>query len=164
MWNVKLILLSAELNQKNKFIGGTFYMRQGCIKFPVIWYSTPPPFLNFLIFFPKISVPLPSSPLDNLPYSLNIIEQILLPLAIFSKWNSPQRPLNSLPLFKTWNSSPKDLINWGNKTLYTPDFFYNQKEFRLKMFYFELKWLSSGYIFQVATSLQSSGGMLAENE
>ena len=31
--------------------------------------------------------------------------------------------------------------------------FYNQKEIRLKIFYFEFKWLSPRYIFQVKTSL-----------
>ena len=42
--------------------------------------------LKNLIFFLKISVPFPSSPLDNLPYILNIIEQmiLLLPLTLFS--------------------------------------------------------------------------------
>ena len=38
----------------------------------------------------------------------------------------------------------------------------NKKEFRLKMFYFEFKRLSSGYIFQEKNSLQSSGGMVVE--
>ena len=37
-------------------------------------------------------------------------------------------------------------------------FFYDKKE--LKIFYFEFKRLSSRYIFQVKTSLQSSGGMV----
>ena len=90
-------------------------------------YSSPPSFLENFIFFPKISVPFPSSPLDNLSYSPNIIEQmILLPLTLFSMWYSSQKPLNYLPLFTTWNSFPKDLINsppprggeWG--TLHTP--------------------------------------------
>ena len=68
-------------------------------------------FLN-LIFFCKISVPFPSFLLDNLPYSLNIIEQmILLPLTLFSTWYSTPKPLNYLPLFKTWNSSLKVFIN-----------------------------------------------------
>ena len=41
--------------------------------------------LKFSIFFPKISVPFSFFLLDNLPYSLNIIEQmILLPLTLFS--------------------------------------------------------------------------------
>ena len=35
-------------------------------------------------------------------------------------------------------------------------FFYNQKEFWLQIFYFEYKWLSSRYTFQVKTSLQSN--------
>ena len=43
-------------------------------------------------------------------------------------------------------------------------FLYNQKEFRLKIFYFEFKWLSSRYIFQVKTSLQSSSGMVVGKE
>ena len=64
-------------------------LRQGCIKFHEIWYSSPTPFFRILIFFPKISVPFPSSPLDNLPCSLNIIEQmILLPLTLFYTWYS----------------------------------------------------------------------------
>ena len=37
---------------------------QGCIKFPTTWYFTPPPFI--LIFFPKMSVSLPSSTLEIL--------------------------------------------------------------------------------------------------
>ena len=51
---------------------------QGCKKFPTIWFSSPPPIFKFWIFFPKISVPFPSSPLDNLPYSLKIVEQMIL--------------------------------------------------------------------------------------
>ena len=74
---------------------------QRCIKFPTIWYSSPPQFFNILIFFPKMS----SFTQDNLPYSLNTIEQmILLPLALYSTWYSSKRPLNSLPLYITWNS------------------------------------------------------------
>ena len=86
---------------------------QGCIKFPAIWYSSPTPLFKTLIFFPKMSVPFPSSPLDNLSYSLDIIEQIkLLPLTLFSTWYSSKKPLNFLPLFTTWNSSRKELINF----------------------------------------------------
>ena len=48
---------------------------QGYIKFPAIWYSTPPPFFKILIFFPKMSVPFLSSTIDNLTCSLNIIEK-----------------------------------------------------------------------------------------
>ena len=70
---------------------------QGCIKCPANWYSSPPSFLKDLIFFLKISVPFPSSPLDNLPYRLNITEQmILLPFGLFFTWYSSQKPLNYL--------------------------------------------------------------------
>ena len=94
---------------------------QGCIKFPTIWYSSPPPFFKLLISFPKILVPFPSSPQDNLPYSLKNIEQmILFPLTLFSAWYSSKTPLNYPSLFTTWNSSPKDLINFKWGTLYTP--------------------------------------------
>ena len=41
---------------------------------------------------------------------------------------------------------------------------YNQKEFRLKLFYFEFKWLSFRYIFQVKTSLQSIDSMVDEKK
>ena len=41
---------------------------------------------------------------------------------------------------------------------YNFNILYIQKEFRLKIFYFEFKRLSSRYIFQVNSSLQSSGG------
>ena len=88
-------------------ISGVYKVLCNLIFFPIIV------FLN-LIFFPKISVPFPSSPLDNLPYSLNIKEQIditiILPLTLFSTWYSSQKPLNYLPLFTTWNSSR--LINF----------------------------------------------------
>ena len=101
--------------------------KAGVYKVPYYLIFFPIPIFKILIFFPKISVPFPSFPLDNVPYSLNIIEQmILLPLTLFSTWYSSQKPLNSLPLFTTWNSSPKDLINFhpppgvGNEELYTP--------------------------------------------
>ena len=55
-----------------------------------------------LIFFPRISVPFPSSKLDNLPYSLDIKEQmILLFLTLFYMLYSTQKSLNYLPLFTT---------------------------------------------------------------
>ena len=109
---------------------GGYSVMEGRIKFPTIWYSSPTPFIKILIFFPKISVPFPSFPIDNLPYSHNIIEQmILLPLTLFYTWSSSQKPLHFLPF---WNSSPKDLINFplsrgeGNEELYTPLVWCNQ--------------------------------------
>ena len=44
--------------------------------------------------------------------------------------------------------------------------FLTKKNFGLKVFYFEFKWLSSRYIFQVKTFVQSSsgGGMVVEKE
>ena len=72
---------------------------QRCIKFPAIWYSSPSSFLENLIFSPKLQ-DFPSSPLDNLTYSLNIKGQmIFLPLTLFfSVWYSTQKPLNYLTL------------------------------------------------------------------
>ena len=40
----------------------------------------------------------------------------------------------------------------GTQTLHYWVFFYNQKDFWLKMFYFEFNWLSSRYEFQEKTS------------
>ena len=84
----------------------------------------PTPIILSFDFLPQNFSHLPSSSLDNLPHSLYIIEQmILLPLTLFSVWYSSKKPLNSLPLFTTWNSSPKDWINspppGGNEELYS---------------------------------------------
>ena len=74
------------------------YHHQG-VKSPLQPDILPHPyFFQILIFFSKISVPFPSFSLDILPKSLNIIGKIIL------------HPL-SLPLFKTWYSSRKDLRN-----------------------------------------------------
>ena len=51
------------------------------------------------------------------------------------------------------NNIELEIRNGNSNRIY---FFYNQKEFRLKIFHFEFKRLSSRYIFQVKTSLQSN--------
>ena len=84
------------------------------VQYNLIVYPPPNCFLKILIFFPKTYLPFPSSPLDILPRSLNIIgKMILLPLSIsFTVYSSPQ-PGHSLPgpSSKTWYSSSTDLIN-----------------------------------------------------
>ena len=102
---------------------------RGCMKFPEIWYSSPPQFLNFLIFFPKISVPCPSSLLDNHPYSLNIIEQMILfpPILFFHVIFFPKALKFSYPL-KNLKFFPKGFDNLppprgppgGGEELYIP--------------------------------------------
>ena len=73
-----------DFNQKVNQYYGNDVLDIGEYKVPYNLIFFPTPFLIFLIFFPTISVLFPSSPLDNLPYSLNIIEQmILLPLTPF---------------------------------------------------------------------------------
>ena len=60
-------------------------LHSGVYKVPYNLIFFPTPIFEILIFFTKISVPFPSSPLDKLPYSLNIKEQmILLPLTLYS--------------------------------------------------------------------------------
>ena len=81
---------------------GKLWLRQG-IQARV--YKVP----NNLIFFPipidipsKLSVPFPSSSLDILPNSLNIIgKMILLPLSLFSTLYSSSQPCYPLPLVTT---------------------------------------------------------------
>ena len=98
----------------------------GVYKVPYNLIFFPTLFFKIFDFLPQISVPFPSSPPDNFPYSLKITElMILLPLILFFTLYFTQKPLNYLPLFTTWNSSPKDLINFpppgvGNEELYTP--------------------------------------------
>ena len=97
-----LLLLSrwSQLSVKSWCLPKIRYVSsQGCIKFPAIWFSFPPSYLENLIFFPEIAVPFPSSPLDNPPYNFNILEQmILLPLPLFSMWySSPGPKAHKLP-------------------------------------------------------------------
>ena len=108
------------------------YIRQlyqcwaGEYKVPCNFIFFPTLIFKIFDFLPQKFSPLPLwlFPTRNLPYSLIIIEQmILLPLPIFSRVILPKSPY--LPLFTPWNSSPKDLINeeWGTNqwgTLYTP--------------------------------------------
>ena len=107
-----------------------------------------------MIFFPKISVPFHSSQLDNLPYSLNIKEQmILLPLTLLLHVIFFQKALK----FTTWNSSPRDLINFppmpqggGLGTLYTPVYIIKQNPGRsnncqMKTFCY-VSWIKLCYI------------------
>ena len=103
------------------------YQRMGVYKVPCNLIFFPTLVLNFLIFFPKISVPFSFSPLDNLPYSLNIIEQmILLPLTLFSTWFSSKKPLklpsplNNLKFFpKRFDKFPPPQ-GWGMRNFIHP--------------------------------------------
>ena len=67
-------------------------IKQWCVKFPTIWYSSPPPFLSNLDFPPQNFRLLPLFPIDIHPNSLNIIGKIiLLPLSLYScLYSSPQ--------------------------------------------------------------------------
>ena len=82
---------------------------QGCMKFPTTRYSSQPHFFFNLDFFPKISVPFPSSSLDILPNSLNIIgKMILLPFFHFIFF--PTALIFPSPL-RNLIPSPTDLMN-----------------------------------------------------
>ena len=80
-----------------------------------------------MIFLPKISVPFPKSPLDNLPYTLNIIEQmILIPLTLFfhviffPKALKLPSPLHNLKFFPKGFDKLPPPPGVGNEELYTP--------------------------------------------
>ena len=99
-----------------------------CIKFPALWYSSPPSFFKIFIFFPKNSVPFPSSQLDNLPYSLNIIhrtDDITTPYPFFHVIFSPKAlklpsPLHNLKFFpKTFDKLPPPQ-GWGMRNFIHP--------------------------------------------
>ena len=95
-------------------------MPPGVYKVPYDLIFFPTPIFRIFISFLIISVSFPSSPLENIPYSLNIIDQmILLPLILFfhviffPKVLKYTFPVHNLKFF------PKHFMG-GNKELYTP--------------------------------------------
>ena len=96
---------------------------QGCINFPAIWYSFPP---SSLIFLPQISVPFPFSPLDNLPYSLIIIEQMItcpyhfFYVVFFPKALNLPSSLHNLKFFPKGSDKLPPPQGWGKRNFILP--------------------------------------------